>query len=440
MNASRMLINLAKRSYGAQKSWKVRPNPGIQRRADMLEDDIEKDLESFNEFDLEDAEPDFSQAHKSYSMHKQEMAEAKEKLKLRIVARKYFKEHEPNLLTYIEKQQIRHLHESDSLVYTPEKLSESFPALPHTIRKIIKVRWHARNADRVLKHDQQVINNWQKFKRGELPLEPRIRQHLEKFKNRKITLPDKAEVEQKLLPPPPEFKKPQSQLYTGIIQNYLKEKKGHDENNEVVCLSGSDEVDNGSENNYESKDLMHEYSKNSVENNLTFNPNQNHHVISLRDTKSLKTRIRNSDKPLTLDKFFEESVKNMGTIPSLEDKVLMDTYKKKVELETMKNQKMESVDRSSLQNFSASAESKLPMAAVERRNEAKNVEVPDDSKEMGLQTYVKVWEKKVIRDEHYSEVIKIPKDKYKKGKLYKIRDCFYDDDGEFLYRVPGLKG
>lgn len=36
------------------------------------------------------------------------------------------------------------------------------------------------------------------------------------------------------------------------------------------------------------------------------------------------------------------------------------------------------------------------------------------------------------------EKIKIPKKLYKKGKIYKVDDCFYADDGDFLYRVPGF--
>lgn len=35
--------------------------------------------------------------------------------------------------------------------------------------------------------------------------------------------------------------------------------------------------------------------------------------------------------------------------------------------------------------------------------------------------------------------IKIPKEVWKRGQLYKHKDCFYSDDGEFLYRVPGLE-
>lgn len=38
----------------------------------------------------------------------------------------------------------------------------------------------------------------------------------------------------------------------------------------------------------------------------------------------------------------------------------------------------------------------------------------------------------------YPERIKIPKKKYKKDHIFKLNDCYYDDDGEFLYRVPGM--
>lgn len=38
------------------------------------------------------------------------------------------------------------------------------------------------------------------------------------------------------------------------------------------------------------------------------------------------------------------------------------------------------------------------------------------------------------------EFIKIPKNLKKKGATYQLDDCFYDDDGELLYRVPGMTG
>lgn len=38
----------------------------------------------------------------------------------------------------------------------------------------------------------------------------------------------------------------------------------------------------------------------------------------------------------------------------------------------------------------------------------------------------------------YPGKITIPPDIYKKGCTYKLNDCYYNSDGNFLYRVPGM--
>ncbi|CAG2063455.1 unnamed protein product [Timema podura] len=45
-----------------------------------------------------------------------------------------------------------------------------------------------------------------------------------------------------------------------------------------------------------------------------------------------------------------------------------------------------------------------------------------------------------IKSSEYPEKIKIPKGKWLKGATYKVSDRYYDDDGWFLYRVPGMQG
>lgn len=39
---------------------------------------------------------------------------------------------------------------------------------------------------------------------------------------------------------------------------------------------------------------------------------------------------------------------------------------------------------------------------------------------------------------NYPLAIQIPRKVWKEGFTYKVKDCFYDDNGDFLYRVPGL--
>jgi len=46
---------------------------------------------------------------------------------------------------------------------------------------------------------------------------------------------------------------------------------------------------------------------------------------------------------------------------------------------------------------------------------------------------------KVFQSLDIKEHIKIPRKVWKEDQIYKVGDCFYADDGEFLYRVPGLK-
>lgn len=41
---------------------------------------------------------------------------------------------------------------------------------------------------------------------------------------------------------------------------------------------------------------------------------------------------------------------------------------------------------------------------------------------------------------HIKDTIKIPRKLWKRGATYQLDDCFYDDDGEFIYRVPGMTG
>lgn len=449
MNASRMVITMIRRSYRTKQGLpRTTPNPGIQSRLNVLEDDAEHDFESMADMEMEDVEPDFAEAHQSYDSYKKELTKNKDLLKLRIVARKYFKEVEPSLLTYVEKEQIRYLHESDPLVYTPEQLSQSFPALPHTVRKILKAKWTPKSADRVLKHDQLVIENWKKFKRGELPLEPRLREHVKKFQGRMISLPNKEELEKKFIPPEKTFPKPKSQLYSGIIRSYLDQKKDEAVNNEEARNTDYKiAVDESSEPN----DTM-EFRSGSGQGELVSNPRFVNETALLTEKESLelrKTRSAKGRKDLvTLNKFFENSVKNIGSTPSIEDRVLMDTYKRKIESDVVKEKSTANDNRLRIENLDSRNEESNSVTVLTETDlqttvgdykKPESIKVFDDSKEMGLETYVKSWEKKASQDEHYPETITIPKNKYQKGKLYQLRDCYYDHDGEFLYRVPGLK-
>lgn len=104
-------------------------------------------------------------------------------------------------------------------------------------------------------------------------------------------------------------------------------------------------------------------------------------------------------------------------------------------------------------------------AKIEKRLEKGNVDLPDqiilntvknaesktsskeinndieifnqEGKEKDLTEY-KPKEQDVIKSVDYPERIRIPKKAYKRGATYKVNDCYYDDDGRFMYRVLGM--
>lgn len=63
--------------------------------------------------------------------------------------------------------------------------------------------------------------------------------------------------------------------------------------------------------------------------------------------------------------------------------------------------------------------------------------------EASLQEHTNIISRKEVSKfvdtiDNYPLAIRIPKRVWKEGYTYKVKDCFYDDRGEFLYRVPGL--
>ena len=59
-----------------------------------------------------------------------------------------------------------------------------------------------------------------------------------------------------------------------------------------------------------------------------------------------------------------------------------------------------------------------------------------DSKDNDDQDKVISLKSKAQNDEPKMK-LEIPLDIYKKGGTYQLNDCFYDSNGEFLYRIPG---
>ncbi|KAL5274276.1 hypothetical protein ACFFRR_000812 [Megaselia abdita] len=362
------------RSYWIKK----RVRSGMDNQIKSLEtvDEITADPEGFG-----DIESDFMSVDKSHKDHLDESRQFKKKVELWRTKQKYFNTKNPNFLTYIEKEQIKLLHTRDPEEWNPEKLSESFPATPETIAKICKAKWIAASEDRIKKHDERVLRNWNLLKSGNLPIFDRdLKEHLERFSNR--SLKDLKNVPLDGVRKPIELSRPVGNEFSSIItscEKYQEDPKLlESQRKERTSVSGTSPL------NGKGEDETFLLDKVVSKENLRF-----------QDLKSL--------------------IKPVKSLPLQNDLVNSTTEPSK---------SLEPINLP--QNPSGTGVVKENLFALEKFEKSEITISKEDADKFQISP---------IKEKVY-----IPRKLYKKGSTYRVEDCYYDSDGEFLYRVPGMTG
>lgn len=242
-------------------------------------------------------------------------------------------------------------------------------------QKIATAKWTL-NPDRITNHDRSVQKNWDDFKNGKIPNLPKeLVDHLNKFTNRALIFKPFEAPRSKVVVNV--NKKPMSTEFSEIITSYneLKAKKCNGSNEESTVNIDSDTLKNMSSN----------------------------------DFKNINKKIKK--EPVTLHELQStlENRLNKGKALAEDEKLLLQNLKwapREVDL-------------------------------TERRDTFEDVMKNKYESSQGAT----LMQKKQRDFNHliYPEKIAIPKELRKKGYTYKLSDCYYDDDGQFLYRVPGME-
>lgn len=367
----------SKQSGSSKYARRASIDPGISRQRKL----IAETQEDISENDIEELESDFMNVHQSHKEHERQMEKWKEKEKYLIVKRKYFKETFPNFLTWHDKEQIKYLHNDDPEDWTIEKLSESFPALPEIIGKVVRGKWTKKNQAKIAAHDRVVIEHWSDFKHGKLNnLPEELKEHLQKFTNRSLNLTPFEVAHEKKIVQNNETKKPGE--FSEIIESYQRLQSKND-NTRLI-----DSIQEDTMNNIENR-------SNEVDTLRRPHDNVDRRLVTFSELK------QNVEKDISRGK----------NVSIQEQLIVKETQSLKTpEFNTTVLLKPEEISN-----------------IMEHRHEVNRDQV-------GLV-------QKTTRDVlhlRYPEKISIPKKHYKKGYTYKLNDCYYDCDGEFLYRVPGM--
>jgi len=371
------------------------------------------------------------------------MQNKKERLKQQIV-QKYFKEKEPRFLTFAEKELIQKLHNSNPEEWTIEKLSESFPALPETIRKILRTKWSPKSVEKVVEYDNVVKRNWEKFRKGEFPLSPILSEHLTKFKNRKIISTDR-ELLAKQFVPTLEFKKPKSQLFSSIVQTYLDEKQ---EDMKLLSQEHNSNKLTDKSNHCENQNLL---TASTMTDSMTVIKSTETYRLNKKLSSTSRIDSQNHDVPfnkkkeklLTFDEFVKEKLEDINEESPKEGIILLNAYRKQVDA----SQEVQSTEvATAFDNAVIYPKEGAPSKIVRQSEKDVSINFNDKNRSFNiieaddnlLNTSIIARNKKVDVELNYTKPIKIAKHLYKPGMTYRISDCYYDDDGEFLYRVPNV--
>ncbi|XP_041980771.1 neugrin [Aricia agestis] len=333
-------------------------DPGIRNRLQAFKKEkIPLDNEDVEEY-IEESESDFFNVGAAFNEHINETLIGKHELRNRIVKDKYFKENMPNLLTWSEKEQIRHLATTEPDEWTPQKIAESFPVTEQVVKRLLKFPWKPSSLQRIERHDASAMRNWKQLKEGTLEIPEDLRQHFLKFSNRTIPPLNPSSINIDVTP--------------------KDEKIGEFE--EIIRRCAEKETSNSASNETKTK-------KNIQINETNSKEEKNYNNITLEE---LATDIRKRIKE--------------GHSVNLNDKLIVDSVHRK-------------------EDNVAKVSTELDLIK-ETKHERQLAEIkePEDQ----------------VYNVTYAERIRIPKKAYKKGATYKVNDCFYDDDGRFLYRVIGL--
>jgi len=374
----------------------------------------------------------------------------------------------PNLLTTVEKQTIRYLHEKDPNEWTVDRLTESFPLTRDGIIGVLK-RNGPNSLEKVLRQDKQAAENWKLLIKGKLEIDPTLKEHLKSFDRKPIdiSIADQqivikrlqeavSGIKPKLLAPPGEF--------TNIITSYqhrvkmLKEGKGKEnatedfdsvyveQNKEMVALFGQNILDGGpaigastpygetsimdfgidfSGDNQMDVEKFREIYLNKL--NPIYDPSQTKTNLPFQDNLPLQDNLPFQDNPV------KEKTSNAAV-----------AYKKWLQQQAIKSaavtKNVQKVDATEVLNSLPQPKRVLEEELNEDDNNTLEVFTDTNEKTKRKEIYVikRDGESVKLSVDSSPDSIDIPVHLKHQYNLFQLEDSVYDSNGEFLYRVPGL--
>ncbi|BES88352.1 Neugrin [Nesidiocoris tenuis] len=362
-----------------------RANAGVGRRLKLIKEGnpelkgVKLEDKSFDDLDV-----DAFDAKLLKEEYEKEYDRTRKRIEFKRIERQYFeRKQKTNFLLWSEKEQIRQLHQSDPDQWSFQRLAESFPATPAVIKKIVAARWKMRDVAQMQKHDDRVVATWKAFQEGKITLLQDEQEHLSKFLSRDRSQRSEVPIE-------------------GLAENRprLTPTKRTEFLDIVACQK---------------------------------KPERSPKSIEIQSSKSIEIQ---SSKSIEIQPA-------VGAIPANPS----ETYVLGGQLSRQQQRKSRHYTLAELRTLGVAPGTPTP---DENRTELKsNAEAttpkirqanlnPTNFASVPKRPVITKSSQDILMEDSIEEnpvKISIPKEKWKKGVVYRVNNCFYADDGEFLYKI-----
>uniref|UniRef100_A0A023G8R6 Uncharacterized protein n=1 Tax=Amblyomma triste TaxID=251400 RepID=A0A023G8R6_AMBTT len=362
----------------------------------------DRNLELKNDsYDFDDAEGDpeepLEHPEHYYDQYMDELRLERRKVRNAIIRRKYFKvPPETNLLTWAAKQQIHYLHSLDPEEWTAEKISESFPISVQGVKKLLKSRFTVATPERIAEHDREVQLKWKSLKtgKGDEKISPITKE---------LYLDGKLQEDQsyvnKALPVPPEDSHskalqlsdlaPKPGQYSKLIATYMKLKNPEKKllSKKHVQSENEQEYDDAYIEDVASATTLRKLSSRGA--HVRF---EDYKAAAVGKSKLGASEYANS----------REQIPHSAAVPGNEDKTATPVNSAQQHTETFEI--LEATDGNSAM-FHQDGSAITDGQGVDREVLKRRIKIPSHLKDRG-------------------------------SSLHRVGKCYYDNDGEILYKVP----
>ncbi|CAN8032859.1 unnamed protein product [Ixodes persulcatus] len=358
----------------------------------------------------EDVEDVLNRPEEYYDRHQEELRWQKRKAKKSIILRKYFKvPPETNLLTWAAKQQIHHLHTLDPEEWSPERIAECFPISAQGARKLLKTQFLEATPERIREHDLGVSLKWKALKEGRFDdgISPVTRQLYLEGK-----LSEDHSYGNSSLPTPPPTDATSRQL---CVQSRYNRKPGEFSRLISGYLHLKDKEE-ASDADVPKREM----------------PYEDRHLKDLESATTLKSLKRHGSH-VRFQEYKDAALERIGSDPEIEGE-----WSKWLQERGVNPQASEDVV--DVPHAEAFVESSAPVSEIQPGSVDEMFEIyRDRTLERTLpENARKDLEYPLTGEAPFERQIKIPPRLKKKNaaSMYRVGKCYYDEDGEILFKVP----